>query len=131
VTTPDVRVVGTWHEALNVGDVERLLELSNPDVEVGGPRGAGCGTQLLREWVSRANIRLEPRRFFHRAGTVVAEEDAEWRDDDTGEMTGNQTVGIVFTVRDGRVASVLRYPCLSEALSAANLDDRAHEKRAD
>jgi ketosteroid isomerase-like protein len=125
VTAPEVRIVKDWHEALN-GDPDRLVELSHPDVEVGGPRGSGHGTRLLREWVDRANISLEPRRFFHRAETVVVEEEAEWRSAKTGEATGSQTAGSVFVVRDGRVARVMRYDDLAGALRAANIDG-SHE----
>ena len=125
MTAPEVRIVKDWHEALN-GDPDRLVELSHPDVEVGGPRGSGHGTRLLREWVDRANISLEPRRFFHRAETVVVEEEAEWRSAETGEATGSQTAGSVFVVRDGRVARVMRYDDLAGALRAANIDG-SHE----
>jgi len=126
VTAPEVRIVKDWHEALNGGDPDRLVELSHPDVEVGGPRGSGHGTRLLREWVDRAYIRFEPRRFFHRAETVVVEEEAEWRSAETGEVTGSQTVGSVFVVRDGRVARVMRYEDLAGALQVANIDG-SHE----
>ena len=42
--------------ALNAGNVERVIALSTADVEVGGPRGAGRGADLLRDWVARAGI---------------------------------------------------------------------------
>jgi ketosteroid isomerase-like protein len=122
----EVHIVGAWHEALNSGDTERLVGLSHPDVEVGGPRGSGHGAQLLREWVGRANISLEPRRIFHRADTVVAEQWAEWHSADTGRVTGSQAVSSVFVVRNGRVVRVMRYPDLAGALGAANLDE-SHE----
>jgi ketosteroid isomerase-like protein len=128
VTAPEVHIVHDWHEALNGGDADQLAELSHTDVQVGGPRGSGHGTRLLREWVDQANIRLEPRRFFHRAETVVVEEEAEWRSAQTGEVTGNQTVGSVFVVRDGRVARVMRYDDPAGALQAAKLDG-SHEVR--
>lgn len=123
---PEIRVVEDWHSALNAGDVERLVELSHTDVEVGGPRGSGTGEQLLREWVERANIRLIVRRLFHWHGRVVAQEDARWHDTGTEEASSAQSVGTIFTVRDGRVASVLCYPGLDEALEAAGLD-ASHE----
>jgi len=122
-------VVTDWHEALNSGDVERLVSLSHPDIEVGGPRGTGRGTQLLRQWVGRAGIRLDPRRVFHRADTVVVEQQAEWRAADTGEAIGSQTLASTFIVRDNRVVSVSRYSDLAEALSAADLDE-SHETRS-
>ncbi|HET7273020.1 MAG TPA: nuclear transport factor 2 family protein [Rubrobacter sp.] len=122
-SAPEIQVVTAWHDALNYGDVEHLLELPHPDVEVGGPRGTGHGAPLLREWVDRASVHLEPRRIFHEADTMVVEQEAEWRTPESGESNGAQTVVSVFVVRDGLVASVVRYPDVAEALRAANLDE--------
>ena len=116
--TPEIQTVIAWHDALNEGDVERLVALSHPDVAVGGPRGSAHGAQILREWVARANIRLEPGRTFGEASTVVVEQGAEWQSTVPG---GVQTVASVFVVSDGLVASVVRYPDLASALQAANL----------
>jgi ketosteroid isomerase-like protein len=127
-TVPEIQAVTAWHGALNAGDAEHLLKLSHPDVEVGGPRGTGHGAQLLREWVDRANVRLEPGRIFHEADTVVVEQEAEWRTTQTGESNGAKTVASVFVVRDGLVVSVVRYLDVAEALRAANLDE-SHERR--
>ncbi len=129
MNAPELRVVEAWHEALNAGEVDLLVELSHPEVEVGGPRGTGRGAQLLREWVDRANIRLEPRRIFHHADTVVVEQWAQWHSTDTGQVIGGQTVGSVFVVRDGQVKRVVRYPALADALGATNLDE-SHEKKS-
>ncbi len=118
-TSTEIQTVIAWHEALNSGDVERLVRLSHPDVEVGGPRGAAHGAQVLREWVDRANIQLEPGRIFHKADTVVVEQGAEWISTEPGSR---QTVASIFLVHDGLVTSVVRYPGLAEALRAASLD---------
>lgn len=120
---PDVATVIAWHEALNAGDIDGLLALSSDDIEVGGPRGAGRGAHLLRDWVGRADIRLTPRRVFHRAGTVVVEESARWRSPETEQMTEPQGAASVFRVHDGRVTRVVRYPDVISALQAAGLDD--------
>lgn len=130
MTIPEIRVVGEWHEALNAGGADRLVALSSPDVEVGGPRGTGHGAQLLREWIARAGMRIEPRRTFHRAGTVVVECEARWHDADTGQTTGGQTVGSVFVVQGGLVSRVVRYPNFESALLAAGLDE-TYEARPD
>ena len=122
----EIHVVRGWHEALNAGDADRLVALSHQDVEMGGPRGVVKGAEVLREWVARANIRLDPRRFFHEKETVVLEEEAQWRSPETGEVIGEDTVGSVFVVRNGRVASVARHEDLASALDAANLDG-SHE----
>lgn len=116
-------IVKAWHEALNEGDIDRLLELTDDDVEVGGPRGSGQGKLLLREWFGRAGIRLTPGQVFHRGATVVVEQEAEWRSGETGEVASRDSVASVFTVESGRVQSITRYPDLASALDAAGLGD--------
>jgi ketosteroid isomerase-like protein len=115
---PQVETVLAWHAALNAGDFVRLLALSAEDVEVGGPRGSGRGADLLREWFGRAGIRLEPRRTFRRDDTVVVEQAAAWLSA-SGKLGAPRTVASVFRVRDGRVASVMRYEDVGWALRAA------------
>jgi hypothetical protein len=128
-SSPEIQTVIAWHVALNSGDVERLVALSHPDVEVGGPRGGGHGARILCEWVDRANVRLEPGRTFGEADTVVVEQEAMWRVAASEEVGGAQTVASVFVVREGLVTSVVRYPDLGSALRAANLDE-THERRS-
>lgn len=123
LTARELRVVESWHEALNAGDTERVLALSHPDVEVGGPKGSGRGASLLREWVKRAGIRLDPLRTRHAAETVVVEQEARWRSPETGELSGTQAVASVFVVRIGKVASVSRHADFPGALRAAGLDE--------
>jgi hypothetical protein len=103
--------------------------LSHPDVEVGGPHGTGRGTKLLQEWADRANIRLTPIRVVHRDDTVVVQQEAEWRSAETGVVTVRQIVASIFIVRDGRVASVVRYDDLTNALQKANLDESNGQHR--
>jgi hypothetical protein len=126
--SPEVQTVFAWHDALNDGDVERLVGLSHPDVGVGGPMGTSQGAHILREWVDRANIHLEPGRIFHEADTVVVEQAAAWTSADTGETTPAQTVASVFVVRDCVVTTVVRYPNLVEALLALDLDQSQETK---
>ncbi|MGH2461934.1 MAG: nuclear transport factor 2 family protein [Chloroflexota bacterium] len=123
MTASDVAVVHAWHQAVNAGDLDRVVALSSDDIEVGGQRGANRGIQVLREWVGRAGIRLEPRRVFHRDQTVVVEQGAAWRAPETGEVAGQLTPASVFVVRDGRVTSVIRHPDLASALAAAGLGE--------
>ena len=121
-TVPEIRVVLAWHVALNQGDVDRLVALSLDDIEVGGPRGGGRGVELLREWVSRSGIRLEPGRVVHRGATVVVEQAATWPAADSGPPGDPTTVASLFEVRHDRVSRVVRYPDFGAALQAAGLD---------
>ena len=111
-----------WHEALNAGDAERVASLSYPEVEIGGPRGSARGRQVLKDWVGRANVRLEPLRSFQRSGTVVVEEAATWRQAQTGETVGAATVATVFELDGGLVTGIFRHDGLEDALRSARLD---------
>ena len=122
MTGPEPDNVLAWHEALNAGDAERLAALAHPEVEIGGPRGSARGRQVLKDWVARANVSLEPLRSFQRGGTVVVEEAATWRDAQTGESVGTATVGTVFTLDGGLVAGIFRHDGLEYALRSAGLD---------
>ena len=120
--TRGLRAVEAWHGALNAGDAERLVSLSHPEVELAGPRGSVRGREVLRDWISRANVTLEPGRRFGRGRIVVVEEAATWRDPTTGESTGEATVATIFTLEDGLVAGVARHDDLDGALTEAGLD---------
>ena len=122
MSTTEVEAVLRWHEALNAGDAERLAALSHPEVEVGGPRGAAHGRQVLKDWAGRANVRLEPLRLFGRGEAVAVEEAATWRDAQTGETTGEATVATVFVLDGGLVARIVRHDGLEGALRDAGLD---------
>ena len=123
MSTPELEAVLAWHEALNAGDTERLAALSHPEVEIGGPRGSARGRQVLKDWVGRANVRLEPLRSFQRGGTVVVEEAATWRDAQNGEKIGEATVATVFALDGGLVSGIFRHDDLEGALRSAGLDE--------
>jgi hypothetical protein len=118
----DTSVIAIWHEALNTGDIDRLIAVTSDEVEIVGPRGSDRGSsQILRDWVARSGIRLEIRRLFGRDGTLVAEELAEWRSPDTGEVVDRQVLATIFRVEDGRVTSIDRRPSLDDALQLTGL----------
>ena len=120
--TPEICPISEWHDALNRGELDLRVGLSNPDVEVGVPRGTGRGSNLLRDWTDQAGTRLVPRRSFHASGIVVVEQEAAWTSADTGGTTPAQAVASVFVVRDGMVASALRHDDLAKAVNSAGLD---------
>jgi hypothetical protein len=37
----------SWHEVLNTSSIQRLVTLSHPSVEGGGPHGTRRGTKVL------------------------------------------------------------------------------------
>ena len=115
-------VVREWHAAVNAGVTDAALALTTPDVELGGPRGTARGHDALRRWIGTAGINLRLSMSFARSGTVVVEQRARWRSPDTGELGDEEHVGSVFTVRDGLIERIVRYPDLDAALAAGGLE---------
>lgn len=116
-----VDIVRAWHAALNQGNIEHLIALSSNDVEVGGPRGSGRGTELLRQWFDRPGIHIEHSRLYNQGETVVVEQTATWPASESTGVAEPLSVASVFTVRDGHVTSVVRYSDLASALEAAGM----------
>ena len=105
---------------MNRGDADAVVALSHDDIEVGGPRGSARGSALLRDWLGRAGIQLEPRRWFASPGEIVVEQIATWRSP-AGTFTDPQTIATSFSVEGGLVTRTVRYRSLREALAAAGL----------
>lgn len=116
-------IAEAWQEAASRQDIERLLALSDPDIEVVGPQGGGRGHQLLRDWMGRARLSLATLRAFARDETVVLAQHGVWRSAETGELIGEQDIASVFRVDGGRVARFARHDGLDEALAAAGITD--------
>ena len=112
--------VRAWHDAVNWGDADALVALSHDEIEVGGPRGSTSGSSMLRDWLERAHIRLEPRRWFASPTELVVEQVTTWRSAD-GAVTDPAILASSFMVEGGKVMRTVRYGSLEEALLAAGL----------
>lgn len=123
----DLRVVELWLDAVNRRDGVALEALTQPEVEMVGPRGAGLMPRAaLSEWLLRAGFSAEPRRWFCGGeGTVVVEQAAVWHDTGSGVEQERRVVGSRFRICDGLVAGYARHDSgAAEAVSAAGLDLR-------
>jgi ketosteroid isomerase-like protein len=115
-----LEVVRAWHDAVNRGDADALVALSADDIEVGGPRGSARGHAILRDWLERAGIQLQPRRWFASPAEVVVEQAATWRGPD-GAVTDQEIIASSFAIEGGRVVRTIRFESLEEALAATGL----------
>ncbi len=118
-----VAIVAAWQAAANSQNIERQLELSDPNIEMIGPRGAAYGYQILRDWMGRAGLTLEALRVFARDQVVVVAQHGVWRAVDTGQVNGEADLASRFRVEDGRVVQFTRYDNLDIALKEAGLSD--------
>lgn len=122
-----VNAVREWQRASNEKDVERLLELSDPDIEILGPRGSIEGRETLRTWVSRAGLRLETPRTFAKGNTVVMSQRGVRRSPETGETTGEASLATRFVVENGRVGELARYDGEAALRTALEESGLSHE----
>lgn len=116
-----VALVQAWQDAANRQDVERLLALSDANIEIVGPRGSGFGHQLIRDWLARAGLTLETQRVFMRDNVVVMAQHGVWRSAETGAITGEAELATRFRVQDGRIVQFARHDQLETALAEAGL----------
>jgi ketosteroid isomerase-like protein len=119
----EIAIVQAWQDAANSQDIDRLLELSAPDIAIVGPRGQGHGHQLLREWLGRAGLTLTTQRIFHRGDTIVLAQHGQWQSAGTDGRVSEAQLASRFRVGDGRVLEFERYDNLANALMAAQLSD--------
>lgn len=120
-TSAQLETVLAWQEAVNKQDREHLVHLSDPSIEIVGPRGSGYGHRLLLDWLIRAGLTLDALRVFARGDAVVILQHGTWRSPDTGEVVGERQVASSFRVSDGQVVRVARFDTLDEALLDAGL----------
>lgn len=116
-----IEIVQTWQDAVNRRDIDTLIAVSDPRIELIGPRGSGFGHQLLRDWLERAGFQMETLQVFARGDMVVVAQHGIWRSPETGAIIGEQVVASRFRVSNGRVVQFGRYDHVDEALAAAGL----------
>src|SRR3954470_21605756 len=104
-----VEIAEAWQQAANQQDSERLLALSDGNIEIVGPRGSGYGHQLLRDWIARAGLSMTSLRAFVSGSTVVVEQQAVWRSVETGEKLSESVIASQFRVQNNSVDQFARY----------------------
>ena len=117
MSTSEIATVLAWHDALNSGDLDTLLELSSDDVEIGDAHGAAQGHAALRQWAQGADGAVEVGRIYYHDGVVVVEEQLT---SSAGEV---RTAASAFRVVHDHVTAAFRHDNLAAALSATELTD--------
>jgi hypothetical protein len=117
-----IEIVQRWQAAANRQDVAALLELSDPQIEIVGPRGLAHGHAMLAGWVQRAGVQFTTLRAFARDTRVVVAQHGLWRSVETGAIVGEAIVATAFVVNEQRVTRIARYDSLGQALAEAQLE---------
>ena len=123
MTVDVLAVVEAWQNAASAKDVEGLLAVSDPDIEVVGPRGVAQGHGILREWIARAGLQIHSKRAFVRGDVAVVEQNAVWHSAETGEKLSESVIASVFHVENDLVTYFSRHETLESALQEAELTE--------
>ena len=127
----NVRLVRAGYDALNAGDLDALMELWAPDIEVDwsrtrGPlrgvyRGEEAQRLLIDFFESWQSVRVEPHEFIEEGEHVVAPS--------TTHFVGRDGIGVqaqniwTWTIRDGMIVRSCLYQDKQEALKAVGLEE--------
>lgn len=117
VASTPAAVLSQWHDAVNAGEIDRAVALCSDDVAVQGPRGVGHGRDLVRAWLTRSGIRLDPQEELREVdGRFVVAERARWTATDAPDSAPIEPTDTwcVFTVGEGLVTSIARFATLDE-----------------
>lgn len=121
MSTSEIATVLAWHDAVNDGDVDTLLQLSSDDVEIGAPQGAAQGLAALSDWARDVETTLTPGKLYVHHGVVVCEETA------TGGVVPDAAgdggaMAVAFRVVEDHVVSVFVHASVDAALAATGLE---------
>jgi ketosteroid isomerase-like protein len=120
-------VVEAWAQAYSRRDLDAMLALSCPDIEVARRLRPEQGHDAVRGLLQRQSFGVEMhprvRRLFHSGDTVVVDAQLVTSYVDTGEPAGEQEGAAILVVRGGCVARYVPYPDLDTALSDARLSE--------
>ena len=129
----NIEVVRRSVEAVNQGDIEKVLSLTDPDAElhsaiVGGAEGSVFrGHDGFRDWFAQSTASFEElttelTEFRDVGDRVIAFGNIHARGRESGLELDSET-GWVFTVRDGRVLCAKGFLSREQALEAAGLPE--------
>lgn len=103
----ELQIVSDWIEAVNRRDLPALLALSQPEIEIIGPRGKAIGHAVLSDWLARAGLSFETRRIWREADRIFAEQHGVWAPGFEGPA-GEADFVSVFRLSQGKVSEYER-----------------------
>ena len=129
----NVEIVQRWVEAYNRREVERLLDVSHPEVEFrsvfaalessGVFRGREGALEYFREIDSAYDdFVLVPLEFLDTAEQVLLAAEAKWRGKESGAV-GSTPVWLAFWLRTGKVLHEQTFTDRTEAREAVGLSE--------
>ena len=126
--------VYAWGQPLNERDLDRMLALSAPDIELAKPNRAERGHDAVCRLVYLQSYgvaqHVYPRRYIARATTVIVEALIELRWVETGDLAQTMHGVALFDVRDGQITRFRPLPDLFTAFALTGWTGHANPDTA-
>lgn len=116
--TETINIADGWVEKVNAKDIEGMLELSDHNIELMGPRGSAVGHDTLRQWAEESGIHLTTVTRYAKGDKVVFEQEGTWED-----QNGQVTVFTFMEIKNGKVVRISRFDTLDDAFGDSGLKD--------
>lgn len=116
--TETINIADGWVEKVNAKDIEGMLELSDHNIELMGPRGSAVGHDTLKQWAEESGIRLTTVARYAKGDKVVFEQEGTWED-----QNGQVTVFTFMEIKNGKVVRISRFDTLDDAFGDSGLKD--------
>jgi ketosteroid isomerase-like protein len=121
----NLEVVRAFVDAFNAEDLDALVALCDPEVEVQTRSGVVIGHEELREWATRnphgdlhQRLLLDSMREDEHRRHVLAFVRREWFWRDANEVADAEDIAILATIREGRIVRWQPFEDRDEGLSA-------------
>jgi hypothetical protein len=120
----DLNLVRAFVDAINAGDIDHLVAMADPQIELLGPRGSAYGHQWLRDWMERANMTVVTKALYARRDEFVLAQHGTWHTPQGEPTSEAETFMRLRMGRDpDRITLLARYTTLADALGAASMTE--------
>jgi hypothetical protein len=121
-----VDIVKNWINILNSGNVDLLINVSEPDLAISGPRGTIIGAEVLREWYAQTHLTFNIEELLVNGSQVISLGRVHWRNGEGLEVDNSYTAFLMDVSHNGRIAKLSRHDeGLDAAMAASNVPNRS------
>lgn len=107
-----------WTSNVNKKDIQAVLNISDPHIELAGPRGAAEGHDMLRKWIEESGIYLQTQNVYAKDNQVILTQKATWEN-----QSGHVTIYTFMEIRNGKIYRLGRFDTLDDAFGQCQLSE--------
>lgn len=113
-----IKIADQWTTRANEKDSKGVLEVSDPHIELIGPRGAAEGHDILEQWIKESGIQMETQGHYAKNNEVICVQKATWEN-----QNGHVILYTFMEIKNGKVHRLGRYDTLDDAFGQCQLSE--------